>query len=123
MSIHQPITDIDLVTLLKRVDAELGGFEDILSQIEATCEAVLHSGPAQAAKAIDVKEAQAIDLLMQTLGDIRSCLQWLATSPSARSAPRLPLDPILRGLKLGDLRRRLSGCPDRAPGTRTIDLF
>ena len=123
MSIQQPIATINLVTLLKRVDAEIGGCEDILSRIEATCEAVLHSDPALAAEAIDVKEAQAIDLLMQTLGDIRSCLQWLASSPSARSAQRLALDPMLRGLKLGDLRRRLLGCPDQAPDERTIDLF
>lgn len=123
MSIHQPITDIDLATLLKRVDAEIWGCENILFRIEATCEAVIHPGPGQSPKVIDVTEAQAIDLLMQTLGDIRSCLQWLASSPSARNAQRLPLDPMLRGLKLGDLRRRLSGCLDQAPGERTVDLF
>ncbi len=123
MSLHQPIANVDLVTLIGRVDAEIGGCEEILSRIEGTCEALLHPEPGQTAKAIDVTEAQAIDLLMQTLGDIRTCLQWLASSPSAMAACSLSIDPMLRGLKLGDLRRRLSGSPDPQSRESTIDLF
>lgn len=123
MSIHLPIGSIALPTLLGRLDTELAGCETILSRIEAICEALLHPGPGTQSAGLDIAEAQAIDLLSQTLGDLRICLRGLKSSPPVQASLPIFLDPVLQGVKLDDLRQRLSGRTGRASPAGSFDLF
>lgn len=106
-----PITEVGLASLLSRLDAEIEGCEAILSRIEVTCEALLYPKSGLSAESIDLADIQSIDLLMQTLGDIRTCLQWLSSTQAVAAAEDLNLNQMLRRLKLGDLRNRIA---DRA---------
>lgn len=123
MSILDPAGHITASLLLRRVEAELGGCRVILAKIETAVETLLQSGNIAQDDPLHVVEMQNIDLLDQTIADLVTCLQDIASAPPIGTAQPLRVAHITRRMRLADLRDRLGGRTTPAERGDAVELF
>lgn len=91
--------------VLTRLAQEVERCAAAAAELQPLLGSVLRRGASDA----DIRRAQSIDLLEQTLRDVEAMLSWLG---EARG--RVPADALAQQCKLDDVARRIRGLPTAA---------
>ena len=112
----RPEAEVDLPDLLLRISREVAGMAGQVQRLQTSLSGFLVAN----ADWVLVEEAQALDHVCQHMNELAGVVRRIASHAEGQS---VPVDPVLEGVLLSGLIRRLCGRSEETAGSGEMELL